>query len=206
MKNIKSLLLTALFFPLLANAQKTHTKNDHSHTHEKKQQKDQTIRGVSFDYFKASVSDFTDSTKMPLADSAWTMWKTERWPDLESFFTRNNLNGGWPPNRGAVNMKITTLSAGVLVDRYGGYYDADSVFQDKGTFVSKTDVPFPQRALPEKTLSSPHRVYKIVKPIPNVKEGQIIPWFSQPGLGTQYELPYTVNDLKKEGYLQEEKQ
>jgi hypothetical protein len=108
-------------------------------------------------------------------------------------------------NRGALSLKIITLKSGLLVDRYGGYYDADSVFQDKGTFVSFIDMPFPKRALPDKTLSSPYRVYKIVKPIADVKKGQIIPWFSKPGLGMQYELPYNINDLKKGGYLAEEK-
>ena len=206
MKNIKVLLLTVLFLPLFANAQQSHSKKSHSETKEKKEQKNQDVRGISFDYFKASVSDFTDSTKAPLADTAWTLWKTEKWTALETYFSRNNLNGGWPPARGAVNMKMMTLSSGLLVDRYGGYYDADSVFQDKGTFVSKKDVPYPERALPDGTQNKPYRVYKIIKPIPNVKEGQIIPWFNQPGLGVQYELPYTVNDLKKEGYLQEEKQ
>lgn len=206
MKNIKVLLLTALCLPVFANAQNKHSKTSHPHASKPKEQKEQTVRGISYDYFKASVSDFADSTKTPVTDTAWTLWKTEKWADLEKFFTRDNLNGGWPPARGAVNMKIVTLSTGLLVDRYGGYYDADSVFQDKGTFVSPKSVPYAQRALPDGTQNKPYRVYKITKPIPNVKEGQIIPWFSQPGLGTQYELPYTVNDLKKEGYLQEEKQ
>jgi hypothetical protein len=203
MKPVKVLLLTVLLAPFLSRAQK---QPPAANITAKTVNVDKSlVRGVSYEDFKSSVSDFADSSKKPLADKAWELWKAEQWNELEKFFTDNNLNGGWPPYRGAVNLKIVTLKSGLVVDRYGGYYDADSVFQDKGTFVSPKDVPFPQRALPDKTLNSPYRVYKIVKPIANVREGKIIPWFGKEGLGTQYELPYIVNDLKKEGYLQEQK-
>ena len=207
MKQLRVLLLAALFVPFLAKAQQQQSKTTHHHSASSKHHAKSSglVRGVTFNDFKASVSDFADSTKKLLADTAWKLWKQERWNKLEQFFTANNLNGGWPPNRGAVNLKIVVLKAGLEIDRYGGYYDADSVFQDKGTFVSLKSVPFPQRALPDKTLSSPYRVYRVLKPIPNVREGKIIPWFGKPGLGIQDELPYTVNDLKKEGYIKEEK-
>ncbi len=202
MKPVKVLLLAVLLFPFGLGAQQRTTASVDAQTVKAAKG---LVRGVSFEDFKSSVSDFADATKEALAQKAWELWKAEQWAELEKFFTDNNLNGGWPPNRGAVNLKIVTLKSGLVVDRYGGYYDTDSVFQDKGTFVSPKDVPFPQRALPDKTLNSPYHVYKIVKPIANVREGKIIPWFGKPGLGTQYELPYTVNALKKEGYLQEEK-
>ena len=203
MKPVKVLLLTVLLLPFVSKAQKQPIA---ANLTSKTVNLDKAlVRGISFEDFKNSVTDFTDSTKKPLAEKAWEFWKAEQWAALEQFFTDNNLNGGWPPIRGAVDLKIVTLKSGLVVDRYGGYYDADSVFQDKGTFVSPKDVPFPQRALPDKTLNSPYRVYKIVKPIANVREGKIIPWFGKEGLGTQYELPYIVNDLKKEGYLQEVK-
>lgn len=208
MKAIRLLLLAVLLMPMVSNAQRQQLKKHHHYAGSAKHhgKADTLVRGVTFNDFKKSVSDFADSTKKLLADTAWRLWKNEKWADLEKFFTANNLNGGWPPNRGAVNLKIVVLKAGLLIDRYGGYFDADSVFQDKGTFVSLKEVPFPQRALPDKTLNSPYRVYKIVKPIENVREGQIIPWFGKVGLGIQDELPYTVNDLKKEGYLEEQKQ
>lgn len=202
MKPLKVLLLAALLTPFASKAQQATASLSAKTTHVNKS----LVRGISYEDFKSSVSDFADSSKKPLADQAWQLWKDEKWDALEKFFTDNNLNGGWPPNRGAVDLKIVTLKSGLVVDRYGGYYDTDSVFQDKGTFVSAKDVPFPQRALPDKTLNSPYRVYKIVKPIANVRQGTIIPWFGKPGLGIQYELPYVVNDLKKEGYLEEQKQ
>jgi len=207
MKTIRILLL-AVLLPFVVNAQTELSKKTHKHTSgsgREHQKNDSLVRGVSFNVFVASVADFADSTKKPLAKTAWQLWKHEKWAELEQFFSTNNLNGGWPPNRGALSLKMITLQAGLLVDRYGGYYDADSVFQDKGTFVSFVDVPFPQRALPDKTLQSPYRVYKILKPIDSVKKGQIIPWFNKPGLGIQFELPYNINDLKKGGYIAEQK-
>jgi len=207
MKTIRILLL-AVLLPFAVNAQTAQSKKAHKHVDgsgREHQKNDSLVRGVSFSVFVASVADFADSTKKPLAKTAWQLWKNEKWAELEQFFSTNNLNGGWPPNRGALSLKMITLQAGLLVDRYGGYYDADSVFQDKGTFVSFVGVPFPKRALPDKTLQSPYRVYKIVKPIDSVKRGQIIPWFDKPGLGTQYELPYNINDLKKGGYIAEQK-
>lgn len=205
MKTVRILLL-AVMLPFLLKAQTELPQKPHKHiAHSLNAKNDSLVRGVSFSYFEKSVPDFSDSTKKTLAKTAWKLWKQEKWNELEQFFTTNNLNGGWPPNRGATSLKIVTLKAGMLVDRYGGYYDADSVFQDKGMFVSPAGIPFAQRALPAKTLSSPYRVYKIVKPITDVKKGGIIPWFNQPGLGIQYELPYNINDLKKGGYLAEEK-
>ncbi|MGN8071632.1 TNT domain-containing protein [Mucilaginibacter sp. SG564] len=202
MKQIRLLLLAVFLMPFLAQAQ---VAKKHPAQQAKVPAKNAKVRGISYDDFVKSVSDFADSTKKPLADTAWMLWKQEKWAKLEQFFTANSLNGGWPPNRGAVDLKVITLPAGILIDRYGGYFDADSVFQDRGTFVSRTGVPFPKRALPDKTLNSPYRVYKIIKPIPNVRRGVIIPWFGKPGLGVQFETPYIINDLKKEGYIKEQK-
>lgn len=207
MKTIRILLL-AVLLPFAVNAQTAQSQKTHKHVAPSgrgHQKNDSLVRGVSFSVFVASVADFADSTKKPLAKTAWQLWKNEKWAQLAQFFSTNNLNGGWPPNRGALSLKMITLQAGLLVDRYGGYYDADSVFQDKGTFVSFVGVPFPKRALPDKTLQSPYRVYKIVKPIDSVKRGQIIPWFDKPGLGVQFELPYNINDLEKGGYIAEQK-
>jgi len=89
----------------------------------------------------------------------------------------------------------------MLIDRFGGYYTADSIFHDKGTFVCREGVPFAKRALPASTLKSSYREYKILKAIPGAKKGVIIPWFNEPGLGIQYNLPYTIDSLVKGGYI-----
>lgn len=198
MKTLKLLILSVWLMPFLATAQtKPHHAAKAHHL---------PVRGVTYEDFKSSVADFADSTKKPLADSAWLFFKTEKWDALEKFFTRNNLNGGWPPNRGAVNLVIITLPKGVLIDRYGGYSDSTGTFQDKGTFVSPKGVPFPMRALPDNTLTKPYKIYKVLKAIAKVRQGKIIPWFGKPGLGIQYEVPATVNDLKAGGYIEEVKQ
>ncbi|MEO3404376.1 TNT domain-containing protein [Mucilaginibacter sp. CAU 1740] len=202
MKTLK-LLLLAVLLPFIATAQ---TKSVKAGPHAAKKHH-LIIRGITYADFKASVSDFADTAaKKEYADSAWRLWKTEKWTQLEQLFNEKQLNGGWPPNRGAVNLIIVTLRKGFLIDRYGGYTDASGAFQDKGTFVSAKGVPFPQRALPDNTLTKPYKIYKILKPIPNTREGKIIPWFGKPGLGIQYEVPYPINDLKQQGYIEEEKE
>jgi hypothetical protein len=201
MKILKILLLALLLSPLLSKAQAP--QNDQvthsSYTHKK----DSLVRGVSFEVFRQSVAIFLDSTQKALLDSSWQLWKAEKWAMLEHFFMVDSLNSGWPPNSGAVSLKIVTLDSGMLVDRYGGYYLADSIFHDYGKFVSFKGVPFPERALPPNTLKSPYRLYRIIKAIANIKMGEIIPWFNEPGLGIQFELPVSIDDLKQGGYIVE---
>jgi hypothetical protein len=162
------------------------------------------LRGlVSFDEFRASVKDFKDPANQQLAQQAYDLYKAGKWKELESLFNKNSLNGGWPPNRGFINVKNSTLKPGSTFDRYGGWTE-NGVFRDKGTFVSPVNEPFPNRALPDATKDKPYMKYEVVKPIP-VKEGKIIPWFNKPGNGTQYELPETIEDLVKAGYIRPKK-
>ncbi len=202
MKTVKILLLAFLFLPLLLKAQtapQSHETANSLYAHKK----DSLVRGVSFEAFRASVKDFLDTAKRTLLDSSWQLWKREKWAVLEHFFTIDSLNGGWPPNSGAASLKVVTLDSGVLIDRYGGFYLADSVFHDKGKFVCFKGVPFAKRALPQSTLKSPYRLYRIIKAITNIKRGLIIPWFDEPGLGTQFEMPVSIDDLKQSGYIVE---
>ncbi|KAA5532496.1 DUF4237 domain-containing protein [Taibaiella lutea] len=196
MKQFKVLLFVALLMPFLTTAQQT--------TQPKLQTKTLSsaiVRGVSFDTFKA-VSALTDTSLKTIAAVAWQLWKMEQWATLETLFKVNNLNGGWPPNNGAVYSKIVTLDSGVLVDRYGGKV-VDGVFTDQwGRFVAPAGEPFKDRSLQDTARTYPYHVYRIIKTIPNVNEGTAIPWFGQVGLGLQYQLPYTINDLVQNGYLQ----
>ncbi|HKI02567.1 MAG TPA: glycohydrolase toxin TNT-related protein [Thermoanaerobaculia bacterium] len=107
----------------------------------------------------------------------------------------------WPPNRGFEgDPSETTLQPGTLIDRYGGFMK-DGQFQDKGTFVAPEDTPFEQRALPQETAQKTYSVYEVLKPIPGVQGGLIAPWFGQPGMGTQYDLPQSINSLVEGGFL-----
>ena len=200
MKTLRILLLALALLPFFSSGQTRHLQH-HATTTVTSQKNDSLVRGVSFAAFRQSVTVFMDSSKIKLAQRAWSLWKLERWKTLERFFTADSLNGGWPPNSGAASLQIVTLTAGTRIDRYGGYYTADSVFHDKGQFVCKIGVPFPLRALPLSSLKSPYRAYRVVKPIANVKRGIIIPWFNEPGLGIQYQLPYNIDDLKNGGYI-----
>ncbi len=86
------------------------------------------------------------------------------------------------------------------MDRYGGYIDKDGVYRDKGKFFSPEGAPFESRALPESATEF-RNYYEVVKPIPGVQEGQAIPWFGQPGMGTQYQTQLGVQDLIDGGYI-----
>src|ERR1700727_2234855 len=114
MKTVKILLLLFLLSPFLSNGQ-TLQPNDQAAHSTFSHKKDSLVRGVSFEAFRQSVKVFLDSTKKALLDSSWYLWRVEKWPALEHFFTTDSLNGGWPPNSGAVSLKIVTLDSGVLI-------------------------------------------------------------------------------------------
>lgn len=207
MKPFRLLAIIFLLLSLLSQAQPPQ-RNRLSNTPRNLHKKSSLVRGVSFEAFKQSVTAFSDSTKKSLLDSSWNLWKAEKWAALEQLFMADSLNSGWPPNSGAISLKIVSLDSGKLIDRYGGYYVVDSVhhdstFHDRGKFVCFKGVPFAKRALPPSTLKSPYRLYRIVKSIANVNEGGIIPWFNEPGLGIQFEMPVNIDDLKQGGYIVE---
>ena len=78
----------------------------------------------------------------------------------------------WPPNEGAHGpITKTTLEPGATIDRYG---------LPRGKYTSPYGTPYSMRALPSGTDSGPYSVYKVVKPIPNVSERKIAPWFGEP--------------------------
>ncbi|MGN5289122.1 two-partner secretion domain-containing protein [Aeromonas sp. 11P] len=108
----------------------------------------------------------------------------------------NGFDGGFdgPP-------KVTELQPGQTFDRYGGRFDEKGNFTDQGKFVAPEDVPFEQRALPDSSLKSPYQKYEVIKPIPGVNAGNAAPWFGKPGKGTQYQLPMSIDELLKEGFI-----
>lgn len=103
----------------------------------------------------------------------------------------------FPPNSGFVNIVKKTLDPvdfnnNLIIDRYG---------EITGKFTAPANTPFGQRALPASYASQIPQKYKVLKPIPNVEEGQIIPWFNQLGLGMQYKFEKSVQYYIDEGYL-----
>ena len=65
--------------------------------------------------------------------------------------------------------------------------------------------PYPMRALPPGSNQKPYTIYKVLKPIDNVAASKIMPWFGEIGLGTQYELPKSVELYIEAGHLEEVK-
>ncbi|GEM56358.1 hypothetical protein B0A58_00240 [Flavobacterium branchiophilum NBRC 15030 = ATCC 35035] len=153
----------------------------------------------TFDEFLKTIDGGFPSEELGL--QAYDLFKNRNWSALEKLFKDNNLNGNWPPNRGAVGTTNTTLNKGSTFDRFGGWVDENGNFQDKGTFAGKEGTPYTERALPKGTDAKPYKRYEVIKEIPTVSKGEIIPWFGEKGGGIQYELPASINDLIKEGYI-----
>jgi filamentous hemagglutinin len=107
----------------------------------------------------------------------------------------------WPSNNGFDGPPtITELQPGARFDRYGGRFE-NGQFTDGGGFVSPAGVPFDQRALPNSSLNRPLQEYEVLQPLPNVNSGSAAPWFGQPGGGTQYQLPMSIDDLVTQGFI-----
>lgn len=100
----------------------------------------------------------------------------------------------WPGNSGFIEGTVERkfLMPGETIDRYGF---------GGGRFVSPAGTPVGARALRPGTENLPFNTYQVVKPF-EVNAGGVQPWFGQPGLGTQYELPVSVNTLLNRGIIQ----
>lgn len=68
---------------------------------------------------------------------------------------------------------------------------------------SPLGTPFEKRALPYEYNPNAYHQYEVLKPIENVTSSEIAPAFDMPGGGIQYELPSSVKDLIKSGFLKE---
>jgi len=98
----------------------------------------------------------------------------------------------YPPNSGFLKDPIkTTLNPGTKIDRYG---------YPSGYYTSPVGTPAEMRALPPGTLEKPYTVYEIVKPVDTLS-GQAMPWFGQPGLGTQYKFTQSFENMLKRGII-----
>lgn len=159
------------------------------------------IHSVSFEDFANTVAEFRNGANSALAQQSYSLWKEQSWTTLEQLFNTNNINGGWPPFNGAISIKSSKLPVGKEIDRYGGWID-NAGFHDNGFFASPVEVPFEQRALPQAAFSNPHKKYRVLVEF-EVEEGQIIPWFNQPGMGIQYKFSETIDKLKEFGYIEE---
>ncbi|WP_202615177.1 TNT domain-containing protein [Serratia ficaria] len=112
---------------------------------------------------------------------------------VEPFGLSGELVPYWPPNDGAYGeVKISVLEPGAIIDRYG---------YPGGTYTSPVGTPYPMRALLPGTNTKPYTVYEVMKPIQNVMESKIAPWFGDMGMGTQYKLDSSVQYYIDSGHL-----
>lgn len=113
--------------------------------------------------------------------------------DAQGRFAKDH---GWPANYGFAPGKdsTVTLSPGTQIDRFG---------RPTGGFLSPAGTPFGDRALPAASYAADYHVYEVQKPISGVRAGPAEPWFNQPGNGTQYQLPQSVESHIVAGELVE---
>ncbi|HPF14986.1 MAG: TNT domain-containing protein [Planctomycetes bacterium] len=98
----------------------------------------------------------------------------------------------YPANGGfAGRPQSVTLTRETIIDRFGS---------DGGRFASPVGTPFPARSLKPELENGPYARYQVVKPLP-VHSGPAVPWFGQPGGGTQHFLGRPVRELVQDGYL-----
>ena len=162
---------------------------------------------VTFEEFVNTVSDFKPGgAKEHLAQDAYNLFvkgvEKGEWKALENFCKSEKIgewNGIiWPPNNGGFNAKNLdfldpkNFGGTLIIDRYG---------LTTGKYVAPFGTPFSKRALPASFQNQTANVYKVVKPIPNVEEATIIPWFNQQGLGKQYRFEKSVQYYLDEGFL-----
>ena len=152
----------------------------------------------TFEEFKKSVEP--DFPSEDIAEQSFELFKEEKWGELEDLFKKYKINGGYPPNDGAVSTINRTMKKGERFDRFGGREIGGQVL-DGGSYGGKVGTPYEKRALPKGSDTRPYRVFEVTKDIPNVKEGKIIPWFGQEGGGIQYKLPGSIDDLIQGGII-----
>jgi RHS repeat-associated protein len=123
-----------------------------------------------------------------------TTWVLGQWASLlRTPVLATEIVTNWPLNRGFLGTPIKdTLEAGTLIDRYGG---------EGGSFASPVGTPFEARSLPAYSAVEPLNTYRVIKPLA-VDAGPAAPCFGQPGMGLQYDLPMSVGDAVKKGYLE----
>jgi hypothetical protein len=100
---------------------------------------------------------------------------------------------GEPPLTLLRDRRSIELPAGTVVDRFG---------TPGGNLVYAARTPYENRSLPPEWINSGYHVYRLQRPL-RALTGVAVPWFEQPGGGTAYVLPRSVQDLLDDGTLVE---
>lgn len=88
--------------------------------------------------------------------------------------------------------RSSTLSPGSTIQSSGG---------TQGKYVAPVNTPVTKLSLPPDKINAPITNYFVLKPI-KVQSGAAMPWFGQPGGGTQFLLPDSISNLQRDGYLE----
>lgn len=86
---------------------------------------------------------------------------------------------------------IQQLPAGSELDRFGG---------PDGNLTYAAGTPFEERSLVPEWVHRTYHVYRLQQPV-DVLTGVAIPWFNQPGGGSAYMLPVSIQELLDNGVL-----
>src|SRR5690606_10135323 len=153
-----------------------------------------------------AASGFATGIATAFANNAIYNNKQKRQENLDNSFEKqkaitkelisNNkteLASPWPPNDGALlgTKKMGTLKSGII-DRYG---------PSSGNYTSPAGTPLEQRSLAPWSDKDIYNRYEVIKPIRNVQQSVIAPYFGLKGMGIQFKLPYSVEYLEAKGYL-----
>lgn len=90
-------------------------------------------------------------------------------------------------------LKTSQSILGLTIARYG---------LSRGKYASPYGTPYPMRALPPGTDSGPYSICQVIKPILNVSESKIAPWFGETGMGTQYKFDNSIQSYLDSGHLE----
>lgn len=99
--------------------------------------------------------------------------------------------GGEPPLTLFRGKELRELPAGSELDRFGG---------PNGNLTYAAGTPFEERSLVPEWVNRPYHVYRVQRPM-EALAGVAIPWFNQPGGGSAYLLPASIEELLAEGDL-----
>ncbi|WP_257926890.1 TNT domain-containing protein, partial [Amycolatopsis iheyensis] len=98
---------------------------------------------------------------------------------------------GEPPLTLFRGKELRELPAGSELDRFGG---------PNGNLTYAAGTPFAERSLVPEWINRPYHVYRVQRPLETLA-GVAIPWFNQPGGGSAYLLPTSIEELLAEGDL-----
>ncbi|WP_410668604.1 glycohydrolase toxin TNT-related protein [Amycolatopsis sp. cmx-4-68] len=98
---------------------------------------------------------------------------------------------GEPPLTLFRGKELRELPAGSELDRFGG---------PSGNLTYAAGTPFAERSLVPEWVNRPYHVYRVQRPL-EALAGVAIPWFNQPGGGSAYLLPASIEELLAEGDL-----